>query len=219
MQATIADIETLRQEIDYLGQFVTDSRKARIEKVLAQRTRHIVVGLENIYQPQNASAVLRTCDCFGIQETYSVENTNKFYISTRVTHGAEKWVDTFRINEPDGGNTQRAIDHLKGNGYKIVSTTLNNYTHTLEEVPVNDKFALFFGTEATGISDSLAEQSDYRMIIPMQGFTQSFNVSVSAAISLSRLTERMRTSNVSWQLSEEEIMRIKHRWYKAITKL
>lgn len=211
--------DSIAEETAYLADFVTDSRKARIEEVLSHRTRHIVVGLENIYQPQNASAVLRTADCFGIQETYSIESDHTFYISTRVTHGADKWVDTFRLNEEGADNTQRAIDHLRGAGYKIVSTTLSNYTHTLESVPVEDKFALFFGTEASGISDSLAEQSDYRMIIPMHGFTQSFNVSVSAAISLYRLTERMRNAGVSWKLSEQEKLELRHRWYKAITNL
>ena len=209
----------LEAELEHLAQFVTDARKTRIEHVLAHRTRHIGVGLENIYQPQNASAVLRTADCFGIQDVHSIENTNKFYISTRVTHGADKWVDTYRHRHEDGENTQRCINHLREKGYKIVSTTLNNFTHTLGEVPIDDKFVLFFGTEATGISDLLAEQSDYRMIIPMQGFTQSFNVSVSAAIALYRLTERMYSSDIKWQLSREEQLRIKHRWYKQITGL
>ena len=180
MDASHLPLPELESQLEYLAQFVTDARKARIEHVLAHRTRHIAIGLENIYQPQNASAVLRTADCFGIQDIHSIENTNNFYISTRVTHGADKWVDTYRHREEDGQNTQRCIDHLRGQGYKIVSTTLNNYTHTLEEVPIDDKFVLFFGTEATGISDLLSEQSDYRMIIPMLGFTQSFNVSVSA---------------------------------------
>ena len=114
MDAPNLPLPELESQLEYLAQFVTDARKARIEHVLAHRTRHIAIGLENIYQPQNASAVLRTADCFGIQDIHSIENTNNFYISTRVTHGADKWVDTYRHREEDGQNTQRCIDHLRG---------------------------------------------------------------------------------------------------------
>ncbi len=201
--------------IEYLGEYVTENKRNKIEKVLNLRTRYITVALEDIYQSQNASAVLRTCDCFGIQEAHVIENDNEYTLNRNVTQGAEQWVDLIRHNE-NTQNTADCISHLRQRGYQIVATTPGAANYEIGDFPLNQKTALFLGTELDGLTTTVFEAADYTIKIPMYGFTQSFNLSVSAAVILYRLSEKMYKSDLPWSLSEQEKEEIRLRWYRTI---
>lgn len=200
------NVETKKGLVTYLEQFVTPQRRQLIQKNIELRTRHIAVMLENIYQPHNASAVLRSCDCFGVQDAYIIEDINEYRINPEVAMGATKWLTLHRFQSSADNSTGRCLEEMRAAGYTVVATTLRPGAVMLPDIPIDRKLALCFGTEEDGLSDYVHEQADLYLQIPMYGFTQSFNISVSAALSLYELTKRMRQpdSNVEWQLSAAE---------------
>lgn len=187
----------------YLEGYITEKRKETFYKVLNERTRHFTVVLEDIYQPHNASAVVRSCDIFGVQDVYAIENkfTNK--VSRHVAKGSQKWLDIHRYKE-DGDNTKACLEDLRGKGYQIIGTTPHTDSCILPDFDVSKKSAFVFGAEKDGISDYIKQEADGFLKIPMVGFTESLNISVAAAIILQSLTERLRASNITWQLSKKE---------------
>ena len=202
-----------KELVVYLSQFVSDHRKQRFEEVLQFRTRHITVALEDIYQPHNAAAVLRSCDCFGIQDVHVIENQNKFEANPDVELGSAKWLTLHKHNSKKE-NTADCIASLKKNGYKIIVTSPHKNDCSIEELDITYKTALFFGTEMRGATPAAFEQADGFVKIPMVGFTESLNISVSAAVSLFTLSSRLRKSSVNWKLSEEEETEIRLQWLK-----
>lgn len=197
--------------LDYLKQFVTEERWEKFNEVIAWRTRFITIVLEDIYQSQNASAVLRTCDLTGIQDVHVIENSNQYDINPDVTLGSNKWINLFKYNKQHD-NTLEAIDVLRNRGYTIVATSPHKSQYTLETLSVDKPIALVLGNELTGLSDTALNQADAIVRIPMHGFTESFNISVSAALLLYNLTNRLRQSNADWQLSPEEKTDIMIEW-------
>jgi tRNA (guanosine-2'-O-)-methyltransferase len=187
-----------------LHEFLNPSRIQRFEEVLANRTRHFTVAVENIFQSHNASAVLRTCDCFGLQDLHVIANENKYNLSKDVAMGAEKWVDLHSYYQKEN-NTQDCIDALRKQGYQIVATTPHSNDVMLPDFDVSQKSAFFFGTEISGLSDLVLEQADSYVRIPMYGFTESYNISVSAALVLHDVVTRLKKSKVNWMLSEDEL--------------
>jgi len=202
-----------KELVEYLSGFVTENRKKRFDDVLIHRTRHLTVVLEDIYQPHNAAAVLRSCDCFGIQDVHVIENQNKFEANPDVELGSAKWITMHKYNSQKE-NTADCITSLKQNGYKIVVTSPHKNDCSIEELDINSKTALFFGTEMRGATPVAFEQADAFVKIPMVGFTESLNISVSAAVTLYALTTRMKSSGVNWRLSEEEIVGIRLQWLR-----
>lgn len=201
--------------IDYLAGFITKKRLNQFYRVLENRTRYITVILEDIYQSQNASAVLRSCECFGIQDVHVIENKNEFTINSEVSLGASKWIDLYRYNQ-EGWNTPVALNKLRENGYRIIATTPHTNDVLLDDFDVKaGKIALVFGTELTGISDYVKDNADGFLKIPMVGFTESFNISVSASIVLYQLTSRLRNSEINWQLSGDEHKALLLSWLKT----
>jgi len=198
--------------IKYLSGFVTEARLKRFDEVLANRTKHIAIGLENIYQPHNASAVLRSCDCFGIQDVHIIENENKYTFNPNVSLGSEKWLTLKRYNDAKSLNTCTNI--LKEAGYTIAVTSLHKDSYTIENVPLNNKLALFFGTEMRGATTELEGKADMFVKIPMLGFTESFNISVAAAISMYSLSTRLRKEEIAWKLSETEKEALRLQWLR-----
>jgi len=197
---------------------MTDERRDQMAHVLAQRTKYLTVVLEDIFQPQNASAVLRTCDCFGIQDVHIIENRNEFNVDPEVVMGSSKWISIHRYNQQQN-NTREAMQKLKKQGYRIVATSPHKDDVNLENLDLNaGKLALVFGTELTGISDIVREEADEFMKIPMYGFTESFNISVSAAISMHHLKHRLQQSSINWQLSEADRQRVYLQWLKQSVK-
>jgi tRNA (guanosine-2'-O-)-methyltransferase len=188
----------------YLEQFVTEERKAVFRKVLDQRTNHFTVAIEDIYQPHNASAVVRSCEVFGIQNLHIIENDYRFDASNNVAKGAQKWVDFTYYNSPEVNNSLVCMEKLKGEGYSIVATTPHTKACYLEEFDITTKSAFFFGVEKEGLSDLVLEKADVHLKIPMVGFTESLNISVAAAIILQCLTAKLRQSTLHWGLTQQE---------------
>jgi tRNA (guanosine-2'-O-)-methyltransferase len=201
--------------IEHLSGFVTERRLKLFDKLLHYRTRYITVVLEDLFQPHNASAVLRSCDCFGIQDVHIIENQNEYRISPDVALGSYKWLTLIRHNQ-EKDNTRSAIAMLKKAGYRIVATTPHKNDCTLEDFSLlPGKVALLFGTELKGLSPVAMELADEYVKIPMVGFTESLNISVTAAIFIHYLAAKLRTmSNIPWQLPEKEKNGIKLDWLK-----
>lgn len=203
--------------IKYLSGFVTENRLKRFQEVIANRTRHFTVVLEDIYQPHNAAAVLRSCDCFGIQDVHVIENQNKFEANPDVELGSAKWI-TLHKYVKDASTplsvTEQCIASLKKNGYKIVVTSPHKNDCSIEELDLANKTALFFGTEMRGATPLAFEQADGFVKIPTVGFTESLNISVSAAVILYTLTFRLKKSSVDWKLTEEEETEIRLQWLR-----
>ncbi|MCB0429707.1 MAG: RNA methyltransferase [Flavobacteriales bacterium] len=207
-------LQQLRNEVNELSSCITEERNRRFDDVLQQRTRYVTIALEDIFQPQNASAVLRTCDCFGIMDVHIIENRNTYRINPDVALGSYQWVDMHRYNSEEN-NTRACIEHLKKNNYRIIATTPHAKENSLVDFDVNaGPFALFFGTEKRGLSEEVLSHADDMIRIPMYGFTESFNISVSAALCMFQVTQRLRLSNSRWQLSEKERLEIKLEWLK-----
>lgn len=205
--------------IEYLSGFVTPERWKLFENVLENRTKYLTIALEDIYQPQNASAVLRSCDCFGIQNVHVIENRNEFNVDREVAMGASKWLNLYKYNRSDQ-NSLEAITKLKEEGYRIVATTPHEGDLNLEEFDLTKgKAALIFGTELTGITDIVKQEADEFVKIPMYGFTESFNISVSAALCLHHLTHKLRyNSDIDWKLNEAEKQEIMLEWLRRTIK-
>jgi len=208
-----------KQLIKHLSEFATPERLNLFEKVLEQRTEYITVVLEDIFQPQNASAVLRTCDCFGIQHVHVIENRNEFTIDREVALGASKWLNIHKYNRKKK-NSLEAIQTLKNKGYRIVATTPHLHDQLLPDFDMQKgKVAVVFGSELPGVSETIKNEADEFLKIPMVGFTESFNISVSAAIVLYQLTEMMKKSpGLSWQLTDEEKDSILLQWLRTTIK-
>lgn len=207
------------QLIEYLSECLTPERKELFERVLELRTRYLTVVLEDIFQPQNASAVLRTVDCFGLQDVHVIENRNHFTVDREVAMGASKWLTVKKYKNTEN-NSLNAIKHLRRQGYRIVATSPHEGDTKLEDFDLEKgKAALIFGTELTGISEVVQNEADEFLKIPMHGFTESFNISVSAAIILHHLTLRMRANPaINWNLSDEDQAAIKLSWIKRTLK-
>lgn len=206
-----------KELLEYLYGFMSENKKELFDKIIPERTKHVTVVLEDIFQPQNASAVLRTCDVFGIQDVHVIENENEYNINPRVVHGASKWIDLHKYNEKEN-NTLDCINKLKSEGYKIYGTTPHTDDCLIQDIPLDEKVALMFGTEMTGLSDIAMDNVDGFVKIPMYGFTESLNISVSASICLYELKKRLKTSDINWQLSEKDQVEQLIQWSKKVIK-
>ncbi|MGD9976950.1 MAG: TrmH family RNA methyltransferase [Bacteroidales bacterium] len=214
----IHDVNLRRSFIDYLSALVLEKRLALFKKNLRNRTRYIAVVLEDIYQSQNASAVLRTCDCLGIQDIHVIENENQFSVNSEVDMGASKWLNIYRYNG-ELNNTSCAIRVLKEKGYRIVATTPHDEGISIRDFNVEKgKFALFFGTELTGLSDNAIAMADEYVKIPMYGFTESYNISVSVALSLYEFVHRLRGAKADLSVPNDEAELILLAWLRASIK-
>ncbi|WP_462280197.1 TrmH family RNA methyltransferase [Salinivirga cyanobacteriivorans] len=207
----------MKQLIAQLKEFISEERFHLFENILQNRTNYITVAIEDIYQSHNASAVLRSCDCFGIQTVHVVEQQNEFIPNPEVAMGSSKWLN---INHYKNKNAlPNAISTLKKQNYRVVATTPHqNDTllpdFNLEKGPV----ALLFGTEMRGLSHQAIDLADEYLKIPMYGFTESFNISVSVAIILNELRQKLNKSSIPWQLNEQEYEETLFKWIKASIK-
>ncbi|SNZ00607.1 TrmH family RNA methyltransferase [Flagellimonas pacifica] len=197
----------------YLEGFLTEERKQRFLEVLQNRTKYLTVAIEDVFQLHNTSAVIRSCDAFGIQEVHVVEDRFGKRLDKNIAMGAEQWVDVNRYQ-----TTSECIDSLKQSGFQIIATTPHNDSRYLADFEVNTPTALFFGTEKEGLSEEVMEKADGFLKIPMVGFSESLNISVSAAIIIQQLTQKLKESNVDWQLSKEEILEKRLDWTKKSIK-
>jgi tRNA (guanosine-2'-O-)-methyltransferase len=199
--------------LTFLENILTDNRKERFLKVLENRTNHFTVAIEDVFQLHNTSAVMRSCEVFGIQELNIIEEKFGKSIDKEIAMGAQKWVD---INKHD--TVSDCINSLKTKGYQIIATTPHQDDCLLEDFDITKPSAFFFGTERDGLSEDVLQAADGFLKIPMVGFTESLNISVSAAIILQNVTERLRKSDINWHLSDETIINKRMEWTRKSIK-
>lgn len=203
--------------IQYLSQFAHENRVELFNEKISQRTNHVTLVLEDIYQAQNTSAAIRTCDCFGIQNVHVIENTNEFNVYKDITLGSSNWLNIKKYNQAEN-NSKACFDKLKKKGYKIIATSPLQHYPSLYDFNIDEKIALVLGNEKNGISEIAKQEADEFITIPMYGFTESFNISVSAAICLSEISSRLRKSEIDWKLSQKEQNKVLIKWYKHSIK-
>jgi len=196
-----------KELLAHLESYLTPRRRGLFDKVLAERTNHFTVATEDVYQLHNTSAVIRSCDVFGVQNVHITEERNRKRIDREIAMGAQKWVNINRYH-----TAKDSCETLRAKGYQIIATTPHNDACLLEDFDVSQPSALFFGTEKDGLSNEIMEQADGYLKIPMVGFTESLNISVSAAIILQSITSKLKRSEVEWRLTEEEIYETKLNW-------
>ncbi len=204
------------QIISILSSFVSEHKQRLIEEVLAKRTRHLTFVFEDIDKPHNVSAVLRTAEIMGLQDMHFIKNQNDYHVNPEITQGAAKWLTLHHHNEKQStDNIDAAFSKLRSEGYQIFATSLGEGAMPVGDIDTSKKTAIVFGTEAIGITPHVAEHADGLVQIPMRGFTESFNLSVSAAIILTTL---MKNYSPDWALSEEEKLELKAEWYRKIVR-
>jgi tRNA (guanosine-2'-O-)-methyltransferase len=203
--------------INHLLQFVSEKRQETMERVLAQRTRYVTLVLEDIFQSQNSSAAVRTCECLGIQDIHFIERQSHYSVNKKVLKGSNKWLDLIKYKEKNANNTELCYQHLKANGYQILVTDPSPDGISINDVPVDKKIALVMGNELEGISEYALNHADQKVNIPMFGFTESFNISVSAAICLTILLSKVRALD-NWQLSGSEKLLIRLQWLRKTVR-
>ena len=199
--------------LEFLENILTDNRKERFLNVLKNRTNHFTIAVEDIFQMHNTSAVMRSCEVFGIQELNVIEQRYGKSIDKEIAMGAQKWVDINTFDSISG-----CVDSLKAKGYQIIATTPHENDCLMDDFDISKPSALFFGTERDGLSEEILQKADGFLKIPMVGFTESLNISVSAAIIIQNLMNRLRNSDLNWQLSEEEILKKRLQWARSSIK-
>lgn len=200
--------------IEVLEEFVSENKQAHIDRVLKLRTRHLTLVFEDIDKPHNVSAVLRTAECMGIQDLHFIKNKNDYSINPIITQGAAKWVTMHHHNTAED-NISECYESLRNSGYRIYATSLQETSQSVYDLNPKEKTAIVFGTEADGITKEAGEMADGFVHIPMSGFTESFNLSVSAAICLTVL----KTKLGNWpQLRDDEKLDLRAEWYRKIVR-
>ena len=176
--------------IKALSDQVRPERLQRIQKVVEGRSRNLIPVMENLYDRGNVSAVMRSAEAFGFYEFHQVTLSDEFKESKRVTQGADKW-----LLQKEWTNTKESVESLKSRGYKIMVTHLEGGT-PMTDISFDQPVALFFGNERDGASPELTELADQRLFIPMQGFVQSFNISVAAALCFQHIRREMERNGL-----------------------
>jgi tRNA (guanosine-2'-O-)-methyltransferase len=212
-----SDLQIKKKLLEFLLTFISENKLKKFEEKIQFRSRHLTIVLEDIYQPHNASAVLRSCDCFGIQDIHIIENLYKYEVNPDVALGSAKWLSLIKYNK-ETNNTSSCLNSLKNKGYKIIATSPHKDDFTPESLPLEQKTALVFGTELEGLTHDAKEMADAYIRIPMYGFTESLNISVSAALLLFTLSERLRKSDIDWHLTEDEKTDIMLQWARNVVK-
>ena len=194
------DVAWYRERIALLSGFMLPARYDVLRRTVAMRTRYMTILAENTFHPQNAAALIRHCEAFGLQQMHTAETFCRFNPSAAIVRGTDRWVDIRRH-----GSTAEALAALRAEGYRIVATTPHREDTTPESFDVGrGRFALVFGTEHAGISEEVLASADEFLRIPMCGMVESLNVSASAAILIYMLSERMRRQVEGWNMTAAE---------------
>lgn len=203
--------------LHYLARCITERKKDCIERVLALRTRHITVVLEDIYQSQNLSAVIRTCECLGVQDVHIIENSSAYAVNRRVLKGAHKWVTVSRHRGGED-NTLACYDALREKNYRIVTVSPEGSGTPVDQLALSSRTALVFGNELHGVSTKARACCDEQVRIPMYGFTESLNISVSVALCVFTLINKIRAGGLDFHLTDEERDDLRLLWYRKIVR-
>lgn len=207
----LADVKDSHALLAFLQEHMTEKRRIRFEEVLNYRTRHFTLAVEDVYQERNASAIVRTADCFGIQDVHIIENHNPYQLSTGIAKGSEKWVNVY-IHDRKQNNSLECIRHLREKGYRVMATTPHTRDLVVQDYDISQKTAIFLGGEKEGLSPTVMDHADGFLRIPLFGFTESFNISVAGALILQDLTRRLHHSGIDWKLTEEEKHELRLDW-------
>lgn len=211
-------MKTIEEQVKYLKDFVVDDKNALFERLIQERTDYVTIVMEDLYQSHNQSAVMRSADCYGIQNVHLIENRNHYDSTSTVSQGAREWLTLHRHRELED-NTPATIAELKAAGYRIIATTPHTRDVLVDELDLErGKMAFFLGTELTGLSDTVLEQADEFVKVPMYGFTESLNVSVCGAIIMYSVMRRLRESGIDWHLTEKRKNEVLFQWYKNAIK-
>ncbi|WP_437193162.1 TrmH family RNA methyltransferase [Planctomicrobium sp. SH527] len=194
----------------YLQSFITEQRSQRFAEVLKWRTDWVRIGLVDLYQQHNASAVLRTCDAMGVQHVHIVETYNEFETNPDVALGSQQWLSLHQHNGPNA--LQECISGLKAEGIRVAAAVLHKDSKPIQELPIDRPVTVLFGNEKEGLPDAAIEAADDLVHLPMYGFVESYNVSVAAALTMQLLTDRLHASLHHWQLSEYESTALLLEW-------
>ena len=205
-----------KKVLSELYRFISTSKIEMLERISSERTKYLTVVLEDIVKEFNSSAVMRSCDCFGIQDLNIIAENQEFEIQRFIAKGSSNWID---IQSYSGNNSpaDQCISKLKSKGYRIIATS-PHAKKTIDEICIDQPIALVFGTERDGISENITSEADELVKIPMYGFTESFNISVSAALILNQLRNRLEASDLQWKLSEDEQTNLKIKWCTKIIR-
>lgn len=211
MKEYLGRIEDKNALLRYLQNYMTEERSMRFQEVLKFRTRHFTIAVEDVHKERNASAIVRTADCFGIQNVHIIENQNEYQISESISKGAEKWVNV-HIYDEKSNNTGACISDLKNMGYQIIATSPHISGSGPDDFDISKKSAFFLGGEKEGLTDEVLHKADGYIRIPMYGFTESYNISVAGALLLYSLTRRLQRSEINWRLSDAEQLELQLDW-------
>jgi tRNA (guanosine-2'-O-)-methyltransferase len=197
---TVGDLQTTSTQIlEALGPLLTDERRLRLEQVVARRSLHLVSVLENIYDRGNISAVMRSSEAFGFLGMSLVDAPGaRFKAANRVTRGADKWLDVRGFT-----SAAAVVGTLKSEGYQIWATDLET-DDSIDMIDWTKPTAIVLGNEKDGISPEMRGLVDGRFRIPMLGFSQSFNISVAAALIFYRAHLEMRNFGDTAFLTPEQ---------------
>ena len=211
-------MHSIREQVEYLSEFVTDYKNDLFERLVNERTSYVTMVLEDLYQEHNCSAVLRSCDCFGIQNVHIIEGENHFHDNSEISMGASEWLTIHRHKHKEN-NTIETIEALRTQGYRIIATTPHERDTYIDRLDLHaGKMAFFMGTELTGLSDEVLARADEFVKVPMYGFAESYNVSVCAALLMYSVVQRLRQTDIDWHLSREERDNVLFAWYKKSIK-
>ncbi len=211
-------MKTIEEQVKYLREFVVDDKNALFERLIQERTDYVTIVMEDLYQSHNQSAVMRSADCYGIQNVHLIEHRNRYDSTSTVSQGAREWL-TIHRHRKSGNNTPEALAELKSAGYRIIATTPHTNDVLVDELDLaKGKMAFILGTELTGVSDTVFEQADEFVKVPMYGFTESLNVSVCGAIIMYSVMQRLRRSGIDWHLTDKRKSEVLFQWYKNAIK-
>ena len=198
--------------IDYFSSEISQQRLEKLKAVLKNRSRFIIPVMEDLYQEQNAGAIIRSADCCGFQEVGIIELNNTYTLAPGIAKGAQKWVDTRIFDAENSNPMMEAVNYYRENGYLLVGACPHEDDFSSQTLPIDKPIALFFGAEKMGLHDDLRNQMDSFVSIPMRGFTESYNVSVSAAILLQSLRQRLEVSSIDFQMPHLEKQSVLLEW-------
>lgn len=202
---------------DFLCSFLTPERLRRIEEVLALRTRFVTVVLENMHRTQNASACLRDCEAFGVQDVHIVSSRADFRVNRDIAQGAAAWLSLHHFTQatqPDANPTRACFRSLRERGYRIVAISGRGASGSVMDDVPQQPTALVFGNELEGISRTAETEADEVRHLPMFGFSESFNLSVAVALTLGALLPHVRQPSLPWELSQDEKQELREAWVR-----
>jgi tRNA (guanosine-2'-O-)-methyltransferase len=189
------------------------ARLRAAERALAERSRSLVVVLDDLVNARNASAVVRTAESLGLQEVHMIQREGRVALERTVTMLAQRWLDLFWYER-----ASTTIEALRERGYRILVSDYSEDARPIDDVPLTDKVALCFGSEQSGVSEALRETADGFFYLPSVGFTSYVNVSVAAGISIHAIDARQRREGLRTPIDAADRATLRKSWYAALAR-